>query len=314
MNLTYKPATFNHKPCVIEKVVVLSGAEFDSLVTRPHENRGFIAENRDLMWEDAGSYHCLMALGEGRGDAVLIEAEGSNYARKAAFLPGGRIILEHGIERAADYIIQTAAPEPETLSWEIGYGSLKDATGLVVKEDNGIGAMLLEALQQRPELDDVELREDGFLLVCSSEFYNTLTGEKVVTGPGASRVGTPDTEATEALRDRIRENYLSFEAEWMKAGSAWLVANAEEIAATKQAYSDIFAYASEGHMEYLLRFANPLEVVRDAYMNGLNFTHEADICCTIDFLMEKRRAETEYELDDAFTGQTQSGGMEMGGL
>ena len=48
----------------------------------------------DLMCEKDGVWHCLLVTGEGMEDGVLVESEGSSYARYAAFVPSVKDILE----------------------------------------------------------------------------------------------------------------------------------------------------------------------------------------------------------------------------
>ena len=55
----------------------------------------FLTRYRDLMRLDQDDIaHCLMVLGDGYEDGILIEAEGASYARYAAFLPLVRAAVE----------------------------------------------------------------------------------------------------------------------------------------------------------------------------------------------------------------------------
>jgi len=75
--LERKPTELTDLPlCQIEKIIELPGDEFASLAAHPYTDRDYITENRDLMGEWDGAYHCLLALGEGGSDGILIEAEG----------------------------------------------------------------------------------------------------------------------------------------------------------------------------------------------------------------------------------------------
>jgi uncharacterized protein with HEPN domain len=96
-SLEHKPSDFNIQDCLADKVVELSATEFDDLVKRPLVDRAWIAENREVMYHGEDGYHCLLALGEGYSDGVLIEAEGYNYPRKAAYIPGARSIAGKGM-------------------------------------------------------------------------------------------------------------------------------------------------------------------------------------------------------------------------
>lgn len=65
---------------------------------------------------------------------------------------------------------------------------------------------------------------------------------------------------------RIRENYEANLREWLTKEPEELISCAEEISATKMLLNMLPQTASGEDMEYLLRFENPLEVVRDGWM------------------------------------------------
>lgn len=81
--------------CVVEKMVELPKQEYRFFCNHLLEEQDFIKENRDLMYvDDEERYHCLLVLEEGGEDGILVEAEGSNYARYAAALPNARMMWE----------------------------------------------------------------------------------------------------------------------------------------------------------------------------------------------------------------------------
>ncbi|WP_166083225.1 DUF3848 domain-containing protein [Erysipelothrix anatis] len=65
---------------------------------------------------------------------------------------------------------------------------------------------------------------------------------------------------------RIRENYEDYLKEWLSQEPEELISSAEEISATKMLLNMLSQTASGEDMEYLLRFENPLEVVRDGWL------------------------------------------------
>ncbi len=71
----------------IEKVVVLSGPEYQEFSQHLLRDRDFIADNRQLMRQDRqGVLHCLAIKAEDREDAILVESEGYEYPRYAAYI------------------------------------------------------------------------------------------------------------------------------------------------------------------------------------------------------------------------------------
>lgn len=61
----------------------------------PLRDNALIAENVDLMYCDKdGNYHCLLVYDSQDGDGLLIESEGSAYARYAQYISGAKELVE----------------------------------------------------------------------------------------------------------------------------------------------------------------------------------------------------------------------------
>lgn len=102
-------ATLHHKaseykPCEIcvEKVVTLYGKSFEQLKENPMRDDPYIAAYRDLMYTEGNTAHCLLFVDYDSGDGILVESEGSNYARKSQFIPNARALLESNELTAAE--------------------------------------------------------------------------------------------------------------------------------------------------------------------------------------------------------------------
>lgn len=82
---------FHETDCVVEKTVELQEAEYRDFKNHLLRDMPFIAENRDWMRVDEnGIAHCLLVLGEGSLEGVLVNSEGYDYARYASLVPGAR--------------------------------------------------------------------------------------------------------------------------------------------------------------------------------------------------------------------------------
>ena len=85
--------------CKVEAVVELDRAHFYDFKNHLFDNQEFIKEHKDLMYQDRdGISHCLLVLGEGEADGILVESEGSLYARYSALLPNGRDFMQKHIQ------------------------------------------------------------------------------------------------------------------------------------------------------------------------------------------------------------------------
>ena len=80
-----KEPRFDTRLCKVEKILELSGSDFVQLKENLLDEYEFLTRYRDLMRLDQDDIaHCLMVLGDGYEDGILIEAEGASYARYAA--------------------------------------------------------------------------------------------------------------------------------------------------------------------------------------------------------------------------------------
>lgn len=173
-NLIYKPCNFQMDDCQIEKVVELSHEEFCKLRVTPLTDQTFIMENKSCMFSRDGIMHCLLALGQGSNDGVLIEAEGYRYPRYAAYVPGMRYIVSAELDRAADFIVQQGTEKTMSKCWCSYFEELEEHLGLTVREGNGLDSMLRLALERRPEVASVDMHDGLIEMEYHSEYCRQL--------------------------------------------------------------------------------------------------------------------------------------------
>lgn len=81
--------------CAVEKVVELSSEDYAAFSSHPDHEYEFIRENTDAMYRDRhGIYHCLLVLGKGQRDGILVDAWSAGFARHFSYLPEARRIWE----------------------------------------------------------------------------------------------------------------------------------------------------------------------------------------------------------------------------
>ena len=123
--LRRKDTEIETNQCVVEKIVELPANWFDHFSQNLLNDYDFILENADCMYQEQnGINHCLLVLGEGRDDGILIESEGSSYARYSAFVPNARQILQQ--KQQYDVFVKD---DPDSPEW-IFYDSLSDPVSL----------------------------------------------------------------------------------------------------------------------------------------------------------------------------------------
>ena len=110
------------------------------------------------------------------------------------------------------------------------------------------------------------------------------------------------------LSEKLETSYITLMREWLKLEPLQLIEKVEEIAATKLVYEELKngGYSADS-LEYLLRFKNPLEVVRDKWIeeNGSEMVHDDDMTHVLWSIADKRDAEQGYELDEAYLSPEQ---------
>ena len=79
--------------CKIDHVVMLPGTQFENFSVNMLEDYDFIRDHADHMYGDpAGFTRCLLVLGESSDDGILVDSEGTNYARYSAYIPHGKTL------------------------------------------------------------------------------------------------------------------------------------------------------------------------------------------------------------------------------
>ena len=103
MNITAvfarKESEFYESECAIEKVIELSVPDYLRFRSNMLADYDFISDNADIMHNDAdGVKHCILVMGEGINDGVLVDSQGYSYARYTAFLPEAHLIIKDQLQ------------------------------------------------------------------------------------------------------------------------------------------------------------------------------------------------------------------------
>lgn len=109
-NMHFKDEYTCDEECIVERAVTISPAEFDYICKHLLEDNSYIADNLDAMYYDGNKLHCLLLINNTTGNGLLINSEGSEYARYHSYIPNARQIvilnkypvLNNFIERMSD--------------------------------------------------------------------------------------------------------------------------------------------------------------------------------------------------------------------
>lgn len=182
--------------CEVSKVIELPQREFDYFMTHLLDQHDFIIENRDEMgYSQNGTRRCLLVMCENGDDGILVDAQGSGYARYSSFLPNARqqMILgqyeslkdfaTHMYDYAEKAVEKALAYESEGM-YSLQASDLPDPMFDPCFDYELLGEMLSE----RPEFDGIEKMSDEIILSVRSEYrlekvdeskYRELTSDEV---------------------------------------------------------------------------------------------------------------------------------------
>ena len=193
-----KEVCFEPSECEIEKVIHLSDSEFARFQQTLLDNYDFLRENADLMRVEDGVTHCLLVVGESFEDGILVNSEGSDYARYAAYFPNAKsylltqgqtqqaeqakapveaaspsavggvsaALLAYGekMKKILDHVIDQALDDHDQSAYIISLPQVKETFDNDIIDDELFTAMLRE----RPEIVDMDVCDGGDIMVVLS--------------------------------------------------------------------------------------------------------------------------------------------------
>lgn len=167
-------------PCIVEKSIELPSELFEHFSENLLNDYDFILENTDCMYQNKnGVSHCLLILGEGQDDGILVESEGSTYARYSAFVPNARQLWRQEqkyepalqvfcdrMQTAMNEIIRTAPLHQQNGMLRIPLSDFSPSPG-----EYPLDAVLLyKMLNGRSEFDSAELFEDEIIAQMNPQY------------------------------------------------------------------------------------------------------------------------------------------------
>ena len=190
---------FEHKPdftfreFTVEKTVTIPARKLEEMLRHPLHRHEAIVENTGVMGVDGeGVYHCLLVTGEGRQDGLLVESEGSGYARYASYVPEAAALRYPTLSRlnlklaaAVDAIIAEGASRTTEGNWTVNFDELEDMTGLCVEGKPFLQETLGDMLRSRPEVADLAIEDGQFDVAYHLDFCRDCQKE-------AAQKGLPD--------------------------------------------------------------------------------------------------------------------------
>lgn len=120
--------------------------------------------------EQDGVTNALLVLNAKTGEGILVNSEGSAYARYSAYLPFAKPYLEYEIARIADYCVTEGAGNTTDGVWAISFDEIYDHYGMELSKDGALSDMLVRQLKAMDEIEEVEVTEDEINLHLHLEY------------------------------------------------------------------------------------------------------------------------------------------------
>lgn len=173
----YKPE-FQFRKFVVEKTAMIPARKLEEMLRHPMLDHEVIRDNAGVMGVDGeGVYHCLLVMGEGRTDGLLVESEGSSYARYASYVPEATALrystlsqLNQELAEVADFIIAEGTRQTTGGNWTVNFDELENETGLCVEGKPFLQEVLADMLCSRPEVADLTIEDGQFDVVYYLDF------------------------------------------------------------------------------------------------------------------------------------------------
>lgn len=117
----------------------------------------------------------------------------------------------------------------------------------------------------------------------------------------------------EKLNPKLDAGYEAYRQAMVQRGAEIVFENAAEVHFNQQAYDELSGGGYPADMlEYLLRFEDPLEVAREQWQREENTDISDAFQHALWNFMDKRDAEADYALDEAYLPDEQEPGQQMG--
>ncbi len=107
--------------------------------------------------------NALLVVDKQGEDGILVNSEGSAYARYSAYLPFAGHMLDYYVNMIADYCVTEGTLNTSDGAWAISFDELYEHHNEVnITEGNGIDELVLRELQMRDEVAEAIQTEDGY--------------------------------------------------------------------------------------------------------------------------------------------------------
>ena len=168
--LRVKQEAIIEQPCIIADIMELPESEYASLYQNLLKERGYFSGMKNMDTEFDGQRCCVLVLGEGQEDGILVDTQGTAYARLSAFIPNARTLVKVHTRELAEYLIAQGIHRAEDGRWLISYEDLYEHCGAYITDTNGNGKLLEAEMAHREEVNELIMTEDAIEIAYHLEY------------------------------------------------------------------------------------------------------------------------------------------------
>lgn len=163
--LNHKAYSYEPMQIEVEKVIPLYGKRFEQMRDHPLEDAPEIIDNKDLMYMEGNTAHCILFLDANGSDGILVEAEGADYARKSQFIPNARAIIEANDITAGEHQLHAEMKAMADRIAELAHTGQKHFIFEDMLGDEDLRVLMIRAvaemLDRRDDLEEVREHDLG---------------------------------------------------------------------------------------------------------------------------------------------------------
>lgn len=164
----------------IETVIELPYTEYESFSKNLLQDYEFLESHKNESYREPGLAKCLLVLGEGHQDGMLVITEGYSYARYSAPLPNARGILTQSrypslfkqitaLQSLVEKCVRDAIEFQIDGEYKIAYEEVYDTDNT----DEKLKTLLFQQmLSERPEIEGIETDYENYNLTLAQAYVN----------------------------------------------------------------------------------------------------------------------------------------------
>ncbi len=114
--------------------------------------------------------NALLVVNKQGEDGVLVNSEGSAYARYSAYLPFAGHMLDYYVNMIADYLVTAGTQNTSDGAWAISFDEVYEHFNVTIAEDSGLDELVLHELQMRDEVAEAIQTEDSYEITYHLEY------------------------------------------------------------------------------------------------------------------------------------------------